>query len=174
MPFVFNTQYRSGRGIGATNYAPPSDQQGRPPMPTPRSGQTGMPSSHATVTMSQLMQQHYEDDEIEDWMEWSFTNNRLDPDNPPYDWGLQPPYNNTNNTYIRENRMILAEIIREFIVNENTNKLNEDELNEDELEEISTVANVAGYVGPLGAGSKIRDYWKQTAKAFGNAKKYRK
>lgn len=56
-----------GRGYGG-GFPDSTNLQSRPPMPTPRHGQTGQPSQAASGMASRLMQQIYTDDDIEYWM----------------------------------------------------------------------------------------------------------
>lgn len=78
--FVSPGDYRSGRGGGVQGGPPETwydrDALGDPPRATPQSGQTGDPSAAPSVTMSQIQQQGFADDEIEYWEDAAF--------DPPY------------------------------------------------------------------------------------------
>jgi len=145
-PFTWAGDYRSGRGVavpGPLDKWIDKDSLGDLPQQTPRTGQTGSPSSSFSVTASQLMQQGYADDEIEYWADAAF--------DPPYDLEGDDAMGQ-DRFYVRE--VMLRKYIRQVLESIIIGEYEEEEEDEEEVEEASSLGggSIRGYITPLGTG----------------------
>ncbi len=173
MPIVNKIQSNIGApNIGGGDSPYSLFPQSRLPIKTPQVGQSGDPSTSASMSYSRLSQQTMTDDDIEYWMG--------DPDDPD-DVGatFDPPYQirrfytdygTPDQQRFGEN--ILRQFIKESIMDE------DESYDESDIDEASSVGggSIAGYIVPLGTDpmhkfrKKNKKHYEPTMRAFGGAK----